>query len=52
MTGIRFFESFFGQKYPFSKYDQILVPEFNWGAMENVGAVTFTEHYIFKSEPT
>lgn len=52
MCGIEFFEFFFGQKYPFSKYDQIIVPEFNWGAMENVGAVTFTEHYIYKSEPT
>jgi len=42
-AGFDFFESFFGNDYPFSKYDQILVPEFVFGAMENVGAVTFTE---------
>lgn len=35
-------------EYPFSKYDQLFVPEFNHGAMENAGAVTFTEHYLFR----
>ena len=37
-----------GSEYPFSKYDQLFVPEFNHGAMENAGAVTFTEHYLFR----
>lgn len=49
-TGFQFFESFFGLKYPFSKYDQILVPEFNAGAMENVGAVTFSESLAFRGD--
>lgn len=44
-----FLESYFGVPYPYGKYDQIFVPEFNMGAMENVGAVTFSEHYIFRS---
>ena len=35
--------------YPYGKYDQIFVPEYNWGAMENVGAVTFNESYLFRS---
>jgi len=47
-----FVEEFFQCKYPFSKYDQLFCPEFNQGAMENVGAVTFTEQYIFKDKPT
>lgn len=44
-----FLESYFEVPYPYGKYDQIFVPEFNMGAMENVGAVTFSEHYIFRS---
>lgn len=35
-----------------STYDQLFVPEFNEGAMENAGAVTFTEHYLFRDPPT
>ena len=38
--------------YPFDKYDQLFVPEFNAGAMENAGAVTFTETYVFRSKVT
>ncbi len=41
--GFEFFEKYFGINYPFEKYDQIIVPEFWAGAMENVGAVTFNE---------
>ena len=50
--GIKFYEDIFGTKFPFSKHDQIYCPEFNVGAMENVGAVTYTEHYVFKDPPT
>jgi len=50
--GLKFYEEFFGTKYPFAKYDQLFVPEFNQGAMENVGCVTFTEQYLFKDTPT
>ncbi|MDG1165325.1 MAG: aminopeptidase N [Porticoccaceae bacterium] len=45
-----FFNQYFGIPYPFGKYDQIIVPDFNAGAMENVGAVTFNEVYIAKGE--
>ncbi|AIG08033.1 Membrane alanine aminopeptidase N [Corynebacterium pseudotuberculosis] len=38
--------------YPFHKYDQIFVPEFNMGAMENAGAVTFRDEYVFSSKVT
>ncbi|MBL6956379.1 MAG: aminopeptidase N [Chlorobium phaeobacteroides] len=41
-------EAYFDYPYPYDKYDQVFVPEFNFGAMENVGCVTFTEHYIFR----
>lgn len=48
-AGLAFYERAFGVPYPFGKYDQIFVPEYNWGAMENVGAVTFNEGYLFRS---
>lgn len=50
--GFEFFEEQFKTPYPFEKYDQLFVPEFNAGAMENAGAVTFLENYIFRSKPT
>ncbi len=50
--GIKFYEGIFGHAFPFSKYDQIYCPEFNVGAMENVGAITYTETYVFKDPPT
>lgn len=49
-AGFAFFEDKFGVPYPFAKYDQLFVPEFNAGAMENAGAVTFLESYVFRSK--
>ena len=50
--GFDYFHGAFGVRYPFGKYDQIFVPEFKSGAMENAGAVTFTEEYVFRSRVT
>ncbi|MFI5085580.1 MAG: aminopeptidase N [Actinomycetales bacterium] len=50
--GFEFFEAQFGAPYPFEKYDQLFVPEFNAGAMENAGAVTILESYVFRSKVT
>ncbi len=50
--GLDFFEAEFGYPYPFPKYDQLFVPEFNFGAMENPGCVTFNENYVFRSRVT
>ena len=50
--GFAFYEEKFGVPYPFAKYDQLFVPEFNAGAMENAGAVTFVESYVFRSKVT
>lgn len=50
--GFAYFEEKFDYAYPFPKYDQLFVPEFNAGAMENAGAVTFTETYVFRSKVT
>lgn len=47
-AGIRFYEQLFGNKYPYSKYDQVFVPEFNSGAMENNGCVTFSEEKLYR----
>ena len=44
--GLEFYGRYFDIAYPFSKYDQLIVPDFNIGAMENIGAVTFAEHYV------
>ena len=52
IEGFKYFENAFGYPYPFGKYDQILTPDYNHGAMENVGAVTFTESYAFRTEVT
>jgi len=50
--GFDFFHREFDYRYPFGKYDQLFVPEFNAGAMENAGAVTFLEDYVFRSKVT
>jgi len=50
--GFDFFEEAFGYPYVFGKYDQLFVPEFNHGAMENIGAVTFNEGAVFRSRVT
>ncbi|MFZ4123878.1 MAG: aminopeptidase N [Candidatus Planktophila sp.] len=51
--GFAYFEKTFGLAYPFGKYDQLAVAEYNWGAMENVGCVTFHEDVlIFRSKVT
>jgi aminopeptidase N len=48
--GFEYFEKTFGLAYPFEKYDQIAVVDFNFGAMENAGAVTFREDVlVFRS---
>ncbi|KAF4406008.1 aminopeptidase N [Streptomyces lycii] len=50
--GLDFFHDHFGFPYPFGKYDQAFVPEYNIGAMENPGLVTFREEYVFRGKVT
>ena len=50
--GLDFFEQRFGYPYVFGKYDQLFVPEFSAGAMENVGCVTHNEYMIYRSKVT
>ena len=50
--GFKYFEEVFDFGYPFEKYDQLFVPEFNAGAMENAGCVTHHESYVFRSKVT
>ncbi|MEU0397816.1 aminopeptidase N [Streptomyces sp. NPDC006208] len=50
--GFDWFQEKFDYPYPFAKYDQLFVPEFNAGAMENAGAVTFRDQYVFRSKVT
>ncbi|MFS0002504.1 aminopeptidase N [Corynebacterium striatum] len=50
--GFDFYHRNFGFAYPFGKYDQIFVPEFNAGAMENAGCVTIRDEYVFSSKAT
>jgi aminopeptidase N len=50
--GFDYYHRAFETRYPFAKYDQLFVPEFNAGAMENAGAVTFLEDYVFRSRVT
>ncbi|MDQ1719399.1 MAG: aminopeptidase, partial [Pseudonocardiales bacterium] len=50
--GFDWYHANFGVRYAFGKYDQLFVPEFNAGAMENAGCVTFLEDYVFRSRVT
>ncbi|MEE1766051.1 MULTISPECIES: aminopeptidase N [unclassified Streptomyces] len=50
--GFAWFQEKFDYAYPFEKYDQLFVPEFNAGAMENAGAVTIRDQYVFRSKVT
>jgi aminopeptidase N len=50
--GFDFYEQLFGTPYPFTKYDQVFVPEFSAGAMENVGCVVISEDFLFRSKVT
>jgi aminopeptidase N len=50
--GFAFYSELFDQPYPFTKYDQLFMPEFNVGAMENVGAVTIHDGFVFRDPPT
>ncbi|MEU6814987.1 aminopeptidase N [Streptomyces sp. NPDC046860] len=50
--GFDWFQEKFDYAYPFEKYDQLFVPEFNAGAMENAGAVTIRDQYVFRSKVT
>jgi len=43
-AGLAWFDEYFGVPYQYEKYDQLLVPDFLYGAMENAGAITFAEH--------
>ena len=47
--GFEFFEKQFAYPYPFGKYDQAYVPEYNMGAMENAGCITFRDEYLPRS---
>jgi aminopeptidase N len=50
--GFDWFHQSFGYRYPFDKFDQVFVPEFNAGAMENAACVTIMEDYVFRSKVT
>jgi aminopeptidase N len=52
-AGLAFFDEYFGIPYQYEKYDQLLVPDFLYGAMENAGAITFAEHgFMYKADMT
>ncbi len=51
-NGFEVFERDFGYPYPFGSYDQAFVPEYNMGAMENAGCITFRDEYLFRSRAT
>ena len=51
-AGLDFFHERYGVTFPWGSYDQVYVPEYNLGAMENPGCITFNENYISRSTPT
>ncbi len=50
--GFAVFENHFGYPYPFGKYDQVFAPEYNSGAMENIGCVVIRDEYVFRGRVT
>ncbi len=50
--GFDYFDKYLGYSYPFGKYDQVVVPDFNAGAMENVASVTFSERFLVRGKRT
>ncbi|HET9650360.1 MAG TPA: aminopeptidase N [Microlunatus sp.] len=50
--GFGVFEEHFAYPYPFGKYDQVFVPEYNSGAMENIGCVVLRDEYVFRGRVT
>lgn len=50
--GLQFYQNYFDYPYPFVKYDQVIVPEATFGAMENPGAVAFAEGYVSRGKKT
>ena len=51
-TTIAFYQKSFGQKYPFSKIDHVFCPDYKYGAMENVGCITYTDSIMCRPEPS
>ncbi len=51
-AGLSYFDELFAYPYPWGKYDQVFVPEYNIGAMENPGLVTFVDDFVFRGRPT
>lgn len=51
-AGLDFYHARYGVTFPWGSYDQVYVPEYNLGAMENPGCITFNENYISRSAPT
>jgi len=50
--GVRWFERYFDFRYPFPKYDLVLIPEFAYGGMEHAGATFLREESVlFPSSP-
>ena len=49
---LNFFESYYEINYPGSKLDLIAIPDFAWGAMENIGAITFRESLLILDDAT
>ena len=50
--GLDYYNDYFDFPYPFKKYDQIIVPDFNAGAMENIAAITFSERFVSRGKMT
>ncbi|TNN32735.1 Aminopeptidase Ey [Liparis tanakae] len=47
---LKFFERYYSSKYPLPKSDQIALPDFNAGAMENWGLITYRETALLYDE--
>jgi aminopeptidase N len=49
---LHYYDDYFGIKYPMPKLDMIAIPDFEAGAMENFGAITYRETDLLIDEKT
>ena len=49
-TTVNFYQKNFGQRYPFSKIDHVMCPDYKHGAMENVGCITYADSIMCGSK--
>jgi aminopeptidase N len=49
-TTLDLYQKTYGCRYPFSKVDHVMCPDYKYGAMENVGCITYSDGIMCSSK--